>query len=673
MKASLTAIPGINKLKNPNMKRIISISIIAFAALLLAGCQKEAKEFAPAPTANELSSLIKIGEQFTITATKEVDETKTVLSGNDVLWLPGDQITLVYGNADNYSTGVFTADITTPSATATFTGTLQMVVGSAEAISGGSSDAENYLYGVFPASAEVGLTKNYNNTIDLLTVPFKSNQTAVDGSFDKSAFTSCGRSSNLSLKFFNINSVLAVKVEEEGVTSLMVENIDKSLGGIGTTTQKMRFYSDSEIAEWGSSGITHMVSLLPPEGQDTFTKGNVYNMVVCADTYSDGVIFTMHTAGGDLTMPITSSVTAERSKIHSVTLTKKTLAIKTVWLKQSGETAWNTYFGGTAGTDRNIAMDDEYVYIAESSATAKMWAISISDPDVVVPVNVEGVADGGAHALSCPRVLKNNDSKVNGGKDVLVCCSLTRGGCDPKLYFWDNGINNPPKEVTLTTYASAAWYGDTFTVYGTLQDGVLFFDKTGGENANGIVTFRLSGVPFGNAMYLVGRLATNDALGSHSGVCAYYPFPYSTNGGIFSPGRGVEARGKIAAVSGNIYNEGAMNVTLTDLDYDEGTNGFVLGYNFIEWCGKRYVIYGNQSSNKTGYIRVREGGKYAAWSAIASTGTRLFRRDLVGADGCSLTSANSGMDVTARVINGELYFAGQKQNIACGVYKLCYE
>lgn len=347
----------------------------------------------------------------------------------------------------------------------------------------------------------------------------------------------------------------------------------------------------------------------------------------------------------------------------------KELTLKTLFAKNSTDTeAWNSYYGGTAGTDRNIAMDDEYIYIAESSATAKLWAISVADPNQVKLVNVEGVSGGGAHVLTCPRVVKNTDANVNGGKDVLICSSLTRGGADPKLYMWVDGIDSAPKAITLTTWASDNWYGDTFTVWGTLQDGVLMFDKTD-SSGNGVVTFLLNGVPAGNVMYLVGRIKTVDAFGSHTGVCAFYPIPDGT-AGVYSPGRGTEARGQFGTLGGSLKAEGGISITLSPLDYDEGTNGFVLGYNFIEWEGYRYVIYGNYVNNKTGYVRVRQGELTDAWSKVASTGTRLYRRDLASG---GLTAGNSGMDITARVINGDLYIAAQMQNVGFGLYKLCYE
>ena len=347
---------------------------------------------------------------------------------------------------------------------------------------------------------------------------------------------------------------------------------------------------------------------------------------------------------------------------------KKELTIKTVFAKNSTDSeAWNAYYGGTGGTDRNIAMDDEYVYIAESAAKAKLWAISVADPNQVKAVNVEGVA-GGAHVLTCPRVVKNTDANVNGGKDVLICSNLTRGGEDPKLYIWANGIDKAPKAITLTTWATDNWYGDTFTVWGTLQNGVLLFDKTD-TGGNGVVTFILNGVPSSDQMYLVGRAKTVEAFGSHDGVCALYLFPDGT-AGVYSPGRGAEKRGQIATLGSSVKSEGGIAVTLSPLDYDEGTNAFVLGYNFIEWEGNRYVIYGNFVSNKKGYVRVRQGALTDEWSKVASTGTRLYRRDL---ESGGLTAANSAMDITARVIDGELYIAAQMQNVGFGLYKLCYE
>lgn len=457
----------------------------------------------------------------------------------------------------------------------------------------------------------------------------------------------------------------------EAVDKLTIDNVTATFDvGTGsnppkyyTTGTSIRCYAKNTITVASSKNYIKSIKFVYGSRHDGMTpnNGTLTDDTWTAEGNLASVTFALDGDG-------TPQVHFQKMKVYIGEEIPKELTIKTLFAKYSTDSeAWNSYYGGTGGTDRNIAMDDEYIYIAESSATAKLWAISVADPNQVKLVNVEGVS-GGAHALTCPRVVKNTNAEVNGGKDVLICCNLTRGGEDPKLYIWANGIDNAPKAITLTTWATSNWYGDTFTVWGTLQNGVLMFDKTN-TGGDGVVTFHLNGVPAGSAMYLVGRIKTVDAFGSHTGTCAFYPIPDGT-AGVYSPGRGTEARGQFATLGSSLKSEGGINVTLTPLDYDEGTNAFVLGYNFIEWEGHRYVIYGNYINNKKGYIRVRQGELTDAWSTVASTGTRLYRRDLISG---GLASGNSAMDITARVINGDLYIAAQMQNVGFGLYKLCYE
>ncbi|MBO4455639.1 MAG: hypothetical protein J5759_04260 [Bacteroidales bacterium] len=567
------------------MKAIKILSTLAIAALALVGCQKEAKEFAPAPTSNELSSLIKIGEPLTITATKGVD-TKTVMDGTDILWLPGDQITLVYGNADNYATGVFTANITDPAKTAEFTGTLNMVLGKAEDLGGGSTDAEDYLYGVFPASDKVGMTKNYDNTIDLLVVPFKAEQTAVDGSFDKTAFTSCGRSSNLNIKFYNVNSVLALKVEEDGVNQILVENVDMSLGGIGTTIQKMRFYADDDMLEWGSSGITHQVSLLPPEGEETFTKGNTYYMVVVADTYKDGVIFTMHTAGGDLTMPITSSVTAERSKIHNVTLktaSEPVLTVERVWGKYPIDLgkAWTKEYDGFAnyiiGNDRTMAADDQFVYVAAASAsTSGILGISLTDPDVLQEVNMTGV-EGGFFATACVRTIFNPTT----GKYILLAGSLAYDSdCTFNVYAWLNGIDESPAKI-ISWNSSNRRVGDFFNVVGDWSNGEIWARLNNAGSASPSFKWSISN---GN---ISGPLGGQMGYAGAAGMGQIYKYNVGAKQALL-----------VTPTIGRFFNyddsDGWLNVNNAGVDW-AGIDNSVMARKFgitpFEFNGKKYIAY----------------------------------------------------------------------------------
>ena len=616
---------------------------LALAVLSLAACNKE-NEFVPGTPQ---------GKEITIIASRGEAETRTVVqeNGTSVWWSAAEKIDVFAG--PEAAAAVFTGQNDAPAASATFKGTADITF-----------DGKTDVYAVYPSSSD-----NAVNADGTVTVSLPATQAAVAGTFADGVFPAIAVSKTASMTFRNAAGGIKFMVGEDNVSEVTFEAIGgESLAGVATFS-----LPDGIPALKGVASPSSKVTVTAPEGG--FEKGKEYYATVLPVKLSAGITITLKRGESEpVTLSSGTERTVKRGAIANIgTLSgPKSLEIKTVWAMYStAEGAWNEYYGGTAGTDRNIAMDDEFVYIAENSSTPKLWAISVSDHKAVSAVNVEGVS-GGTHPLSCPRVIKNTDPAVNGGKDVLVCSSLTRGGENPKLYLWLDGINKPPKAVTLTTFATDSWYGDTFTVSGTLQDGILFFDKTD-SGGNGIVTFNLKGVP-GDKLFLLKRITFNSAFGSHNGICAYYPFPGNDNAGVYSPGRGFESRGLYASFGGDLKSEGnaAYTPTLTQLEYADGRNGFVLGYNFLEWQGKRYVVYGKQPDTATGYVYVLEGEATQDWLDIINFAPVKFRRDLAVTSG-GRTSGNSGMDVTARIIDGELYFAAQKQNVACGLYKLVYE
>lgn len=641
------------------MKKIYSfVMFAAVAAAALVSCNKEIEK--PEFATEEGIKVNLIAGQL---------ETKTYVEGTTPKWKATDAV------------GVFTG---TNTVNAKFTNT--KADGEAAVFNGTVPDVGTY-YAYYPHSVSGATDAG-------ALVKFPETQYPTPTSFDGAADFLLSESfdiattgnEDISVKFRRLGGFLKfiftdgtsgsiLAGEHATEVKVIVDNADASMRpcpsvritptGFGTIGSGMKTIIASYAAdayELTASGNATWFGVFP----QTFLSGSTFTITISTENKKISKTLTLTSdvelGAGDI-LPINVSVKDADVAAKSVTL-------KEVWTSySSGSEAWNAYYGGTAGTDRNIAMDDNYVYIAENAGTAKLWAISLADKANVKAVNVTGVS-GGTHALSCPRIFPNTDPAINGGKDVLICSNLTRGGEEPILYLWVDGIDNPPTKMTLNTYATSAWYGDVFTVYGSLQNGVLLFDKIGGD-ANGIVTFNFSGTVGANN-YLLKRVKFNDAMGSHTGACAYYPFPGDINNGIYSPGRGVEARGKSTVVTGDFFADGnaAFDVALTNLDYAEGRNGFVLGYNFIEWNGKRYVIYGKQESSTLGKVYVLEGSSSTAWLTIASTAGVLYRRDI---EASGFSSGNSGMDVTARVINGDLYFAAQKQNIGCVVYKLCYE
>lgn len=353
---------------------------------------------------------------------------------------------------------------------------------------------------------------------------------------------------------------------------------------------------------------------------------------------------------------------AQVQKIKIVQLFKE-LTIKNLYVKTTdADGIWCKDFT-TSSDFRNIAMDDQYVYLAEFNNTKNIWALTLTDPSKSKKLPVETVESASSFSVytSCPRVMKNTDANINGGKDVLLVSNLSEGG-NYKLYVYGEGIDKNPSVINLS---GAGRLGDTFTTTGTFSKGILFFAKNAG---NGVVTFQMNGVTIGTRA-LVNRLAmTTDA------ACAYYPFPENFTSGILAKRSESRAVHEVVnATETQIWNtwDTAFTVTETQVEYAEGRNGSLEGYNFVEFGGKRYVIYGKRQSAKEGRVYILEGELTDDWLKIINTAAVKFRRDFTCTSGNG--SSHSGLDVTARVIGNELYIAAVYQHVGLGVWKLLYE
>lgn len=337
------------------------------------------------------------------------------------------------------------------------------------------------------------------------------------------------------------------------------------------------------------------------------------------------------------------------------------------WGKFStADASWNAYFGGTAGSDRNVAIDDDYIYVAETNKTKNLWAISVTNPSQVRKVPVGTVKDDGIFYLSCPRMLKNSDASINGGKDVLAVSNMAEG--DPTLYVYDRGTNEDPSVLNMTTWASRR-LGDTFTAWGSLQEGTLFFKDF--NSAQGTVTFLLSGKTSGT-LYLRGRVVAPPATGAG----AYFPFPENVNAGPCTTRGGKDSW--MCYASKDLYSlEGAdNNPTLNPLSgyYTDAA------FRFIEFNGKRYIAYSRQVSSTDGRLIVIEGQAGESWESILERRSVVYQAAIqenaemqedYNESPCS--SGNSGMDLDARQVGGDVYIAVVKQNVGLSLFKMTVE
>lgn len=346
---------------------------------------------------------------------------------------------------------------------------------------------------------------------------------------------------------------------------------------------------------------------------------------------------------------------------------KPGLSVSREWGKYSGTASWSAYIDGfTAGADRNVAIDDNYIYVAETNKTKNIWAISRTDPGNYKKLPVGTVADDGIFYVSCPRIIRNTDPEINGGKDVLAVSSMAEG--DPKLYVYSNGIDSDPVAINLTTWASRR-LGDTFTYWGSLQEGILFFKDF--NSAQGTVTFKLAGLPKNNTLYLVGRIVAPPATGAG----AYFPFPDNVNSGVSSL-RGGETAWLTTASKDLMKLEGADNSpTLTELSGYYADTAF----RFFELGGKRYVAYTRQVSSSDGRLFILEGTPDKSWNDIILERNVVYHaaiqeeaENLEEYGVSPMSSGNSGMDLDARVIGSDVYIAVIKQNVGLSLFRLCY-
>ena len=343
------------------------------------------------------------------------------------------------------------------------------------------------------------------------------------------------------------------------------------------------------------------------------------------------------------------------------------VVISREWGKYStAEASWNQYFGGTAGSDRNVAMDDDFIYVAEFNSSKNLWAIDLKNPNSVrkVPVGTVGSEGFADIYLTCPRVLRNEDPAINGGRDVLVVSNLSTGQ-KLKMYFYVNGTAEDPSVVNFNIWADRR-LGDTWSFWGTLQKGMFYMKDF--DDATALMTFKQEGRTSGNNS-LQGRFVMPAA---GTGAAAWWPFPEDKNAGLYG------VRNKI-----NTFSVRFQSDSWTAIGGNETTSTQLSGYyencafQYIEYAGKRFVAYTRQVDGNDGRLFVLEGKPTDSWDDIIAARNVVYHAAIQNAfegegdvEVSPRSSTHNGMDLCAREIGGDLYIAVIKQNVGLSLFKM---
>lgn len=237
---------GTERMEDEIMKKYLFLAAMT-VSMIIAACTREQEVDIP-------------DQRLTILAKTETsDDTRTIVEGEThVYWEPGDEISVFSGDRS----GKFVTDLISPSATASFTGTL-----------GEDSWTQGQeLWAVYPYSEEVSFDKESASVIT--TLP--SVQYARADSFGKDMNLAIAHSTDNTLQFYNVGGGVRFSITEEGVKRVVFEGLnDEYLSG------KIRVhFTDTDVPDVkqvidGSKFIT----VLPPSGEDAFQTGKWYYIV----------------------------------------------------------------------------------------------------------------------------------------------------------------------------------------------------------------------------------------------------------------------------------------------------------------------------------------------------------------------------------------------------------
>ena len=283
------------------MKKLL---VIAVAALALAACTQE-KSVVP-------------GEPGEITITAKHVSTRSALQVTEgetpsynILWDAPDCILVGYAGIDPVE---FKSRNESPAAETSFFGKLP--------------EGSGNLYGIYPATKG-----NVVNSDGSFTIALKNEQTAVAGSYDPEAFPSVAVSDSKNLSFQNVCGLLALKVENDDVTQIVLSETesdeisvdDNQAAGSRNAPQNGIPGGILTVAiEDGVPAVTEFTETLQcivlnaPDG-GVFSPEETYYMAVAPYTFSKGVTFTVvRQEGESFSVVYNESKSVERNKVHSV-------------------------------------------------------------------------------------------------------------------------------------------------------------------------------------------------------------------------------------------------------------------------------------------------------------------------------------------------------------------
>ncbi len=667
------------------MKQITkALAFAALAATALVSCKKELEEPVVTPAA----------EGIKVAILAEASDTKTELDGaTTVIWSAGDKVGFINGEA-NVNVQSDEAVIDSDNR-ATFTGTVESA-GTYYAYYPYFNDAS------YAPSAE-GVTVRVSNeqhpsltsfdpAADLLVS--EAFEVGAEGSYSTDPTVVRFKRLGAFIKLTVVDGTTGAKLNGEYATSVAVQGENNLVGRVkvsgteglinsGSGYKKVTANYEADTFALTTAGQAAYFGVLP----QTFAQNSKLIVTITTKTGKYNISKTLvmpkdiELAAGQI-LPIKVTLTNEDAKSTSVSVSR-------VWgLYSTSSAAWNEYYGGTANTDRNVALDEDYIYVCETVAnTPKIWAISRTDNSSVTLVSTEGILTASFWPTACPRVLKNTDPSINGGKDVLVVASMSNAQDALYIYAYLDGITNKPTPVQLGGYITGRRLGDTFTHWGTLQKGMFFFKDMGAANMMSYKIANTAGFDWATvkSQYATDGTITKVAaqgniVGPAAGVGGYFPYPNDKNNGFFGIRDNVQAY--MFSFTTDAWNASGL---VDDAVSTSTGSGYFLNSTsavYFEVGAYKYVVYTRQVSGSAGGVMFLRGDSTSSYADIINArkaGGAASAAFSIAADSDDVTttnaksSGNGGFDLAAYKVGEDVYVAAIKQNVGLSLFKVSAE
>lgn len=319
------------------------------------------------------------------------------------------------------------------------------------------------------------------------------------------------------------------------------------------------------------------------------------------------------------------------------------------------ETTTDDWYGtavDASGWERNITMDDKYVYMVKAGGPG-VYAINIADGTVAKKLSVEDYVKGGVHSSSSAQVMNNGTSSV-----LLVSNMVNAANSILRIHAWDD-IDSKPRQVLAYTLTEAHRFGDKFTVEGNWQKGrIIFYDYTSAtERCAAVFTVNAGVIEPKPEIVKLGAISGNNIAGLYkfsdteyiwAGTGAY-PIVYGVSGSTFT--------------SKYVCNDGAR------------FSQPVLDVNFFTFNEQKYMVYARLlNAYQDGAIRFQEINYDTLAESMEKIDTSTDRQLGLGdpeKQGVTAIKNGNGCGACAvREINGEIYVAGCVMGAGVSVFKV---